>query len=411
MERLNLDKFKILAAAVTLAMFAGTACAETELYGQINRTITHFDDSRDQGTLFSDNSFAPSMLGVKSMAHVNKCVTVGGVLEAQMGPNRARFVSQLRQTEAGSNIMFVNKADVWASAGVWGKLSVGYGDPASMGITRMSYARTGDTVSSSRVENLAGGMHFHTQGNTSRVVATNPTVAVLFNSIDGVGSFDLSGKFNQKNRVRWDSDKWNGLSLAVSHGSVQERVLSTTDFTDVDPITRSYTDAALRYEGSFDDFMVSAGLGMGYYTRDSLATEDNVTTTGANRGQKLWAGSVAAEHKPTGFNAAFSYGNKRKMIPALNNQKSWFAQVGKHFSWMHYGKTNLAIDFFKGTNVLTNVDNSKSFGFGVVQDLDKANSSVYATVRNYKYNTNTTTKYDTIKVAAVGFMFKFGAML
>lgn len=432
MERLNLDKFKILAAAATLAMFAGTACAEVELFGQLNRAITHTDDKRNANTLFVDNAFSPSGLGVKAMSHLNKCVTVGGVGEVRIAPNNSREVNQLNTNEINTNIVSVKRADVWMSGGMFGKLSVGYGDAASHGIARMSYSKMGDTVSSSRVADLAGGMLFHTTGSASAPFATAPSVNMVFDNIDGVGSFDsLTGLYRQKNRVRWDSEKWMGLSLAVSHGSVQEKdglntASGVTLFNNstFNSVSKSFTDAAVRYEGHFSDFMLSAGIAWAKYSRDGITLTDDtgavtpvVAPAGTTfRGQRLWAGSVAAEHKPTGINAAFSYGDKRKTLSNYKNQKVWFAQVGKHFDWMHHGKTHVAVDYYKGKQALVNSDTSKSWGVGAVQDLDKVNSSVYATVRTYKYTAGSAVaspaiKFDKITAAGVGVLFKFGAML
>lgn len=423
MERLNLDRFKMLAAAATLAMFAGTACAETELYGWINRAIMHTDDGFTGSTLFVDNAFSPSTVGVKSMGHLNKCVMVGGVAELEFNANDSRVISQLRQADYASNVVLVRRLDTWASAGFWGKLSLGYGDAASYGITRMSYAKTGETVSSSRVADLAGGMVFNVSGSAAGAVVGSPTVAYVFDPIDGIGSVDdTTGFFRQKNRIRWDSEKWCGLSVGVSFGSVAEPVMPNGTTWGANVVAnslsgRQYTDVAVRYEGDFSDFLLSGAIAWGQYTRDGRTTEyfnemaTGVTTVAATRGQRLWAGSVAAEHKCTGINAAVSYGNLRKMITTLSNRQAWFFQLGKHFDFTHYGKTHVVLDYFTGKNALNNVDKSKSWAVGVVQDLCKVNSSVYATVRGYKYDQNAGVTYDRVWVASAGFLFKFGAML
>jgi hypothetical protein len=421
MERLNLDRFKILAAAATLAMFAGTACAETELYGWVNRAIMHTDDGFTGSTLLVDNAFNPSTLGVKSMGHLNKCVMVGGVAELELNNNDSRVVSQLRQADIATNIVLVRRLDTWASAGFWGKLSLGYGDAASYGITRMSYSRTGDTVSHSRVADLAGGMHFNVSGSAGGALVTNPRVDYVFDPVDGIGSFDdTTGFFRQKNRIRWDSEKWCGLGVGVSFGSVPEPAIPASFGATLvanNASTRQYMDVAVRYEGDFSDFLLSAGIAWGQYSQDGRTTEYNngvavgLATPLATRGQRLWAGSVAAEHKCTGINAAISYGNKRKMVSSLSNHQAWFFQLGKHFDWTHYGQTNFVIDYFTGKHALRNSDTSKSYSIGVVQDLCKVNSQVYATVRAYKYNTGAATSYDRIWVASAGFLFKFGAML
>lgn len=423
MERLNLDKLKVLAAAATLAMFAGVACAETELYATVNRAIMHTDDGHQANTLFVDNAFAPSTVGVKTSMHIDKCTTMGAVAAFQLNANDSRMVSQINNDDIGTNLVQVRYLDTFVDGGQWGKLSLGYGDAASYGITRMSYSKAGDTVSSSRVGDLAGGMIFHTSGSASDTTTANPSINMTFDSLDGVGSFDsLTGVYRQKNRIRWDSSKWNDLMLSASFGSVQERDVFISDYTDFDLNTRSYADVALRYEGNFDDFMLSAGIAYAQYSKNgSTANNDNgttvpTTTPALAKNNRLWAGSIAVEHKCTGINAAFSYGNKSQIVPASSNAKAWFVQLGKHFGLSHQGKTNVVLDYFQGSDTLTNNDKSKSYAIGVVQDFDKINSSMYATVRGYKYTNGVTragvaTSFNNIWAGSVGFIVKFGAML
>lgn len=417
MDRLNLDRFKMLAAVATLAMFAGTACAETELYGWVNRAIMHTDDGHQQSTLFVDNSFNPSTLGVKSMGHLNKCVMFGGVLEGQFSPNRSRMVSQIDQVNESSDVVLVNRADTWIDGGVWGKLSLGYGDAASYKIMQMSYARTADTVSSVEVQNLAGGMLFHNSALATGATISDPSVNAVFNVPNGVGSIDsLNGRHSSKNRIRWDSDKWNGLQLSASFGSVQKRDANFDPVGIYSPSTRQYTDVALRYEGNFCDFMLSGAVAWAQYTRDGLTTEGARVVGAGTRGQRLWAGSIAGEHKCTGINVAVAYGNQRKISSAFDNSKVWFFQVGDSFGWTHYGKTNVVLDYYYGKDALSNGDNAKSYSLGFVQDFNKVNTSVYATVRGYQYNNGTNligvaTNYDKVWAASAGFLFKFGAML
>lgn len=421
MDRLNLDKFKILAAAATLAMFAGTACAETELYGWVNRAIMHTSDGYEGSTLFVDNAFNASTLGVKSMGHLNKCVLFGADLSALYNVNSSRMVSQINNVNDDSFDVVVRTADAWVDGGVWGKLSLGYGYAASYKIMQMSYSGTDDTVSSAEVANLAGGMVFHpSSGPASAVRATyagGPTVAAAFNAPDGVGSVDsLTGRYAAKNRIRYDSDKWNGLGFAISYGSVQTPDVSFADNDDFNLNSRSYTDAALRYEGNFCDFMLSAGVAWAKYTRDGGITAVPGFPGGVSHDTRLWSGSIAGEHKCTGLNVAVAYGNVRKQVAAASNNKVWFFQVGDRLCLTHYGKTNVVLDYYYGKDALINGDNSKSYAVGVVQDFDKVNTSLYATVRGYQYNDGVNlagarTNFDKIWVASAGFLFKFGAML
>jgi hypothetical protein len=315
MERLNLERFKMLAAAATLAMFAGTAIAETELYGWVNEAIMHTDDGFEGSTLFVSNAYNLNTLGVKSSGHLNKCVMFGGQLEGLFDVNNSRMVGQLDNTDLESNNVVVKTADTWVDGGCWGKLSLGYGYAASYKIMDMSYAGVADTVASVQVQNTAGGMRLHSSSSNVRATATDPTINAYFNAPDGVGSIDsYTTRYAAKNRIRYDSDKWCGLGFSASFGSVQPIDRVETVFDAGARNSRQFVDAALRYEGNFCDFLLSAGIAWAKYTRDGLRTEDRTDLAVATRDTRIWSGSIAGEHKCTGLNVAVAYGNQRHII-------------------------------------------------------------------------------------------------
>lgn len=410
MERLNLDKVKLMAAAATLAMFAGTACAQLGVYGDLNKAFLYGYDGQNSASVFIDNNYDPSKVGFMVSKHVDKCVTFGGVAELEMVPNNSRLVSQLENTNVFTNTVFVRKLDAWMTNAMWGKLSLGLGDAASWGITDMSFAGTNRTSLGVVVANTAGGMFFAVDGN--KATLTDPTVNRVFNSLNGVGDIDdYTGLFVQKNRVRYDTADWCGLTASVSYGNVAHRLANFETIDDNVLNAEQYTDVAVRYMQDFCDFKVGAGVAWAYFTRDGLTSEVDPVLLGATRGEEVWSGSVAAEHKPTGINAAFAAGTKRKMVPALSHYSMWYVQLGKQFCLTHYGKTNVAIDYFQGKNSRVNGDKAKTYSLGVTQDLNKINSAVYAAVRNYKYDDVPGVNYHDVFAATVGVKINFAACL
>lgn len=449
MERLNLDKVKIFAAAATLAMFAGSAGAHVKLWGQVNRMVSFTGDGHQNNVLFLDNDFSPSQLGLSANYMIDKCSAVGGLIDLTTSPNNSRLTSQVRNADQYYNMVTVRRADLWLTYGQLGRFSLGYGDAASYGITRLSFAGTGETVSSAQVSNLAGGMIFHPSTSALPAVQAaipggNPNVNTVFNSLDGVGSiFDVTDLYRSKNRVRWDSCEWCGFMVSVSYGSVQPfyqpGVAQVT--TNNLRTERSYFDAAARYEGNFCDFDFEAGVAYAHFQQDyynqgqttgivpngaaGSGGDTWINTGAASRHGQLWAGSIAVEHKCTGLNAAVSYGNYRKLVAAYDNAKSWFVQVGKHNCFCSYGQTDIVVDYTQGKDMAVNNDKATSWGVGIVQNVDKANTQFYATYRYYKYklptlatltangqqNVFAATSYDAINVVALGVLFKFGAML
>lgn len=416
MERLNLDKVKILAAAATLAMFAGAASAEsrTEVFGAVNTAIMHTSDGNQDSTLFTQNQYYPSTLGLRSATDLSKCVSMGGVSEVQFNVNSSRLVSQVQNTNDDFNVLTVRRLEAWASAGMWGKLSLGYGDAASWGITDTSFAGTNQTVIGVNVQNTAGGMYFYQKG-TARATNLQPRVDRVFDSLNGIGQIDdYTGLLIQKNRIRYDSGCFYGFTLAASFGSVGDRIdLNDNLYADDNRNQRSYTDVALRYRGDWQDFQFGAGLAWAGITRDGDVTERDPAVGVSTRGERVWAGSIAGEHKPTGINLAVAGGVKRKQVESLDNYKFWYVQLGKHFCFTEYGMTNIAVDYFQNKDSRLNSDKGRTWGLGVSQDLNKVNSAVYASVRNYHYNPEnaTTVRYDSVTAVNAGVLFKFGAML
>lgn len=404
MERLNLDKVKIMAAAATLAMFAGTACAHVEVYGEVNKAFEQlWTKKQDTGTIV-DNNYSPSKFGITSTGNISKCTTVGGVAELQLMPNNTRLVSQIETDSDSTRLVLVRKVDAWVSGGVWGKFSIGLGEAASYGITNISYAGTNQTSLGSSVANNAGGMLFAIKG--AKAVFGDPTVNEIFNALNGVGDTDsYNAVFSTKERVRYDTADWMGLRLSVSYGNTANRYaswgqqLTTQDFS-----RRTYTDVALRYAACWDDFQVGAGVAGEWFTRD----HHNALAT---RNERAWSASIAVEHKPTGFNAAVAGGQKRQEVSSLSNYQFWYVQLGKKFCFTSHGKTNFAIDYFQSENAIAKNAKGKTFSFGVTQELQKINSALYASLRNYKYDNVPNKNYEDMLVGSVGIQFKFGAML
>lgn len=412
MDRLNLDKVKIMAAAATLAMFAGTACAHVELYAEVNKVYEQVWASRMDTGVFADNNYSPSKVGVASSAHLNKCVTFGGVAELELLPNNTRVVNQLITEDYDNHVVLVRKVDAWVCGGMWGKLSLGLGEAASYGITNISFAGTNKTSLGSSVANNAGGMIFAVKG--ANPLISNPTVNFVFNALNGVGDIDQpDGILNTKDRVRYDSADFAGFKLSVSYGNTTHTFNHLENLYEPFLYTRrNFFDAALTYQSCWcDDFQVGAGIAGAWYNRDGVTTENFSTVTTAPYDHfHAWSGSIAVEHKPTGFNAAVAGGVKTKVVDALNNYKFWYVQLGKKFCFSDYGKTNFAIDYFQSKDAIVNGDKGKSWSIGVTQDLCKINSAVYAAVRNYKYD-HARANYQDLFVMTLGVQFKFGAML
>jgi hypothetical protein len=66
----------------------------------------------------------------------------------------------------------------------------------------------------------------------------------------------------------------------------------------------------------------------------------------------------------------------------------------------------MAIDFYNGSDFVTNGSSSRSIGLGIVQKFDAANLETYLVVRSYEY-TDPTTNYLDASSALFGSRWKF----
>jgi len=403
------------ALLITLSLWTSCSVAHVKMDVNVNRILSFTADGHQKNTLFLDNAFAPSSVDFVAHHHIHKCAVLGGELDILVDPNNSRFVSQIKTSDLLTDISYIGKADLWFSYGMLGKLSIGYGEAASYGIASMSFAGTGDTISSSQVSNLAGGMRFHTESlltpaRQNDFPPVSPYVGLAFNSLDGVGSiYDVTGYYRSKNRIRYDSMEWNGFMVSVSHGTIQPFYHNArgNDLIANTNNTKVFTDVALRFATEFNVFKLAAGIGyahwsLGFYNNENTAANNAGVFQGggadvwtlaqiASRGNRLWSGSVAAEHTPTGLNIAGSYGRLRKMSELLNDTKSWYVQIGKRNSLIQYGETNIVIDNISeikikdlyNINIKTTINNvdylsyiSDSYSYLRITDL---NSVVSAT--------------------------------
>tara|TARA_R110001599_G_scaffold88359_2_gene235005 strand:+ start:8826 stop:9131 length:306 start_codon:yes stop_codon:yes gene_type:complete len=71
------------------------------------------------------------------------------------------------------------------------------------------------------------------------------------------------------------------------------------------------------------------------------------------------------------------------------------------------GKTSFAVDYYKGSDFVTNGSSSKSVGAGIVQKFDDARLETYLIVRKYEYTDTTATSYLNASSVLLGTRWKF----
>lgn len=226
-----------------------------------------------------------------------------------------------------------------------GTLTLGQGSMATDGIAEIDLSRTAVSAYSD-VGSSAGGQFLR----FSNGVMSTTRIGDVFNNYDGDRLTGYNADGSRKLRVRYDTPKWKGFSLAVAFG------------TDVVDGGDRNADIALRYERTRGGYRISAGLGYAF-------KEDREVTSGSFSMVHLPSGltfSTAAGHSSAGG----SYG---------------YLKLGRIQTIFDVGDTAFSVDFYNGRDVAGRDSRSRSVGLAVTQAIERHNIEVFALLRRYSY--------------------------
>jgi hypothetical protein len=333
------------------------------LYGQVNLTYQRFDD----GDMITD--------GIVDNGNWNS--RLGFLVYKPLGDFtlRTRFESGL--TELNSALVTQNSTPSltdwrrtllrWfevAADSPYGTLSAGQGSSASDGTAGLDDSFTFHAGATDSTDGFGSLLFRDSAGNL-----TDVSVGQVNNSFDGARRF----------RLRYDTPAYQGFMLASSYGV---NVLTSGDNND-------YYDVALRWLGNVGDVAVRSAIGYQWIDNPDSA---NVERT---------AGSVSALHTPTGLNFAFSLGRQ------INGAKYYWMRAGWRFDVIDAGTTSLSVDYYNGSDFLTDGAKTENYGIYAVQTIDAASLDLYAGWRRFTYSDRTSTSYQDADSFLVGCRFAF----
>ena len=176
-----------------------------EFYGQINKGVLVFDDGGSTLGYFPvDNGNSSSRAGLRLYTVLYEGWSFGGNLEWEWNPYSTTNVNQLNRDDFDWETDLLRKAEVYLESENFGKLWLGQGSMASDATAEVDLSGT-VVVGYSLVSDMAGGPFFRLDdGDLSSV-----HVKDAFTNFDGLG---------RKLRVRYDTPKFAGFSLATSVG-------------------------------------------------------------------------------------------------------------------------------------------------------------------------------------------------
>jgi predicted porin len=310
-------KKKLLASAIAsvLVVGVGAEAADFKASGQVSRVLVVPDDAAGDQLQFLDNNISGSRFRFTGSEDIGQGMKAGFRLEAQLQSNKGNTVNGGTFTDStGGNLgnqdnIDLRYQDVYVS-GNFGKVSLGKGDGASNGRTETDLSGT-YIIAGVNHADLYGG--FAVKQNLGTDDNGNPTI-----TNERVGSFygEIDG-YSRVNRLRYDSNNYNGFSFAGSYGQ------------------REVAELAASFAGGTDTkYEVQAFIG-------SLGENADSADNGDVR--KGFSGSVLLSN---GLNFTAAWSEKDLDASAVGDQENMWGKVGykmgKHAFTVDYGVTTLS---------------------------------------------------------------------
>lgn len=361
-------------APLVLASTAAPALAEpltyengsggsVTLYGQFSPSFVWADDGNETTSKGADNDSSNSRVGLRVMQPFAPG-TLTFNFETALG---FRYTDGISQIDDGDSWHWgrerLRKVDFAFATNSWGTFSLGQGSMATDGITESDFNKNGMTTYVS-VTDTNGGFLFRTEDESLSAVSIGDAAS----SLDG----------GRRGRVRYDTPSYNGFTLSLAAG---QEVLSYDNSDD-------YYDVALRYHGDFDRFKLSGGIG--YSRRDRDDADDDKDTIG----------SLAVLHKASGVSLALAAGSRK------DDGNYWYSKLGYDADIWAIGTTSLAIDYYKGQDFVSDGSDTKVYGIGANQHIDRYDLSLYAGYRKAKFDERTQ-DYKDLNTYILGAIWKF----
>lgn len=339
------NRIAVLSAAVGAALlalsgqvYAQASGIEVRLSGQVNRAILHVDDGVDSEQFFVDNSNSSTRFRLSATAPLTPGLRLGAIFEPEFQSNPSQGVSMTeRDADGGGATLNERHMDVFVEGG-FGKVSLGQGDAAANGATEVDLSGTSVANWSAGAALIGGGFGFRGDADVFLPASIGNTISNL----------DFESRYD---RVRYDSPKFAGFSVAASLGSKGDQ---------------DARELALWYTGDLGGLgRLAAAVGFSNQNESGVGGEDDETT----------GGSVSWLHG-SGLNLTLAH-SQREFRATGDEGKFTYAKVGYKF-----GKHAVSLDWGKGENQRVDGEESDMIGVGYVW-APVAWADIYAALKRH----------------------------
>ncbi|WP_338052816.1 hypothetical protein [Qingshengfaniella alkalisoli] len=142
----------------------------------------------------------------------------------------------------------------------------------------------------------------------------------------------------------------------------------------------------MKYGQEFNGIEVQGGIGFSRRDGEDGDTDDTF-------------GSVAVKFQ-SGFNIAFSAGSRE------NDGQYGYGKLGYDRDLVNWGQTSFGVDYYQGTDFVSDGSTSEVLGIGISQDFDEANTQIYLAYRAYQFDEDDTS-YEDANALLFGMRVKF----
>jgi hypothetical protein len=339
-------------------VFRNASGGEVTFYGQFNPTWQSFDDGEETNGGVVDNGNWNTRVGFRIVQPLDS-VTLRWRFETGLGLRSSAAVSQ---TEEPDWIDWQRTSLRWfelATESDYGTLSLGQGSTAADGAAGLDSSFTFIVSPTDATDGFGSWQFRDTDGNLSGV-----TVGAV-NS-----NFNIARLF----RARYDTPDVSGFVLSTSYGV---NVLNENDDAD-------YADVAARWSGGWGDVSVQTALGYGWTFNEGADDQERVL------------GSMTAYHNPTGLNLTVAAGSR------IDGPQYGYVKGGWRADFIPQGKTSMFVDYYRGTDFLSDGSETETWGLGAVQSFDDLSLDVYAAVQRFAYSDDTGVRYQDATGVLVG---------
>jgi predicted porin len=358
-------------SASALELKSGNDKVDLKLYGHINRAVMAVDDGKEDKVFHVDNSHSESRVGLKAKVAASESLTIGGNLEGQWQSNPSHEVSM--DEESVSADLKERQIEVYFDFKKIGKISLGKGQMASDDSSEVDLSGTA-LAGNAGVADAGAGFAFYDNNATMSAdgddeEAESITVGDVFDQMDGL---------SKKNRVRYDTPSFGGLSLAVASGE------------------KEMADIALRYSGKLGGTEVKAALAYS----DPGEGKDYTQINGS--------ASVLFDF---GLNLTVASGSRDlDDMPAGGDDPMFmYGKIGYKTKIFSIGSTACSFDYgmFENIENQDTEEEGTAYGVQVVQKLADYHTEIFAAYRNFELEDNTGSDYEPISLAMAGARVKF----